>query len=326
MPKDSSIIFFISSRFKVLVNRVHNVLFTPLINIARKIKLRNTIQNTLDIQESKYDFSKNDIDLYVEEQFALMRPLKIFPAENSSELIRVTIEDKAIYWPKRLTTKDLPWLYHEIFDDFNTNPSSYNHPLMDLENRKWVMDAGAAEGYFSVFSLLNTRALIIALEPLNLMRTALKQTLDLYADGRETIIVSAALSDKPGRAKIHVDFNHICDSTLTPSASVEDLSLTNLVTESVVITTIDILASEFSSGPKGLIKMDIEGYEMAALNGAVNLMKNYKPALSVAVYHDIENAHKCAAIIKAANPSYKIEFRGCYGYFNPPRPYMIFAY
>lgn len=314
------------SKLKAVVRPLFNIVLRPLLNIVRKRNLTKKILDTLASQQSKYDFSKHDIELYVEEQFAPMRPLTVCPVENSVDLIKVTIEDKAIYWPTRLTTKDLPWLYHEIFDDFNINPSSYDHPLMDLQNKKWVMDAGAAEGYFSVFSLLNTRASIIAVEPLALMRPALKQTLDLYADGRENVIVSAALSDKLGRSEIQVDFDHICDSALSSTARVVDSSAANLVTESVAITTIDSLASEYSLGAKGLIKMDIEGYEMAALNGAVNLMKDHKPALAIAVYHDIENARECAAIIKAANPSYKIEFRGCYGYFDPPRPYMVFAY
>ncbi|KKM84494.1 hypothetical protein LCGC14_1298540 [marine sediment metagenome] len=75
-----------------------------------------------------------------------------------------------------------------------------------------------------------------------------------------------------------------------------------------------------------MIKMDIEGYEMSALRAAMSLMKNHKPRLAIAVYHELENALKCAEIIKNANPTYKVEFRGYYGYFEPARPYMLFAY
>lgn len=85
------------------------------------------------------------------------------------------------------------------------------------------------------------------------------------------------------------------------------------------------LAIQYSLGTGGLIKMDIEGYEMAALSGASKVLKEYKPSLAIAVYHELENAKKCAEIIKAANSTYKIEFRGCYGYFEPPRPYLLFA-
>jgi FkbM family methyltransferase len=316
----------IISRFKSLVRPVFVCVLRPLINLVRKIKLRRKLLNTLSNHNSIYDFSELDIDLYVEEQFAQMLPLTVSPVENIPDLVKVEIKDKSIFWPKRLTNKDLPWLYHEIFDNFNVNPSSYDHPSMSLKSRKWIMDAGAAEGYFSVFSLLNTQALVIAVEPLALMKPALNKTLDLYANGRKTILVSAALADKPGWSEIQIDCDHICDSTLSPTRSAIESSAENIITERVAITTIDELAQKHSLGYDGMIKMDIEGYEMAALSAAVNVMKEYKPSLAIAVYHELENAKACADIIRKANSSYKIEFRGCYGYFDPPRPYMVFAY
>ncbi len=158
------------------------------------------------------------------------------------------------------------------------------------------------------------------------MKTALMRTLSSYPNGENAIVVSAALGDKPGWSEIQVDYEHVCDSRLVPHTIEFALIASNPVTQRVPITTLDQLATQYSLGGDGLIKMDIEGYEMAALSGAVNLMKNYKPALAIAVYHEFENALKCADIIKAANSSYKIGFRGCYGYFDPPRPYMVFAY
>ena len=72
--------------------------------------------------------------------------------------------------------------------------------------------------------------------------------------------------------------------------------------------------------------MDIEGYEMKALEGAKQTLANDKPQLAIAVYHDYENALQCRNIILEANPTYKIEFRGMYAWFKPPRPYLLFAY
>jgi FkbM family methyltransferase len=314
------------SKLKSILRPLFNVVVRPAVNIVRKRKLSRKLLYELDQIKNGYAFSKYDIDLYVHERFVGLSPMSVADVEDDAGLVKVTIEGKDIYWPNILPLKDLPWLHHEIFDDFNTNPSSYEHPSINFKNRKWVLDAGAAEGYFSVFSLLNSPALVIAVEPLILMRPALKKTLNLHANGRETIIVTAALADKPGWSEIHVDYDHICDSKLRSTASVSDSSTINSETERIKVITIDELALQYVLGAGGLIKMDIEGYEMAALSGAQSLMKEYKPALAIAVYHDIENARKCADIIKAANSSYKIEFRGCYGYFDPPRPYMLFAY
>ena len=313
------------SKLKSILRPLFNVALRPAVNIVRKRKLSRKLLHELARMKKGYAFSKYDIDLYVHERFVGLSPISVAAVENDADLVKVTIEGKDIYWPNILPTKDLPWLHHEIFDDFNTNPSSYDHQSINIKNRKWVIDAGAAEGYYSVFSLLNSPALVIAVEPLSLMRPALKKTLDLYANGRETIIVSAALSDKPGWSEIQANYDNICDSTLSSSASTVDSSALNLVTERVAVTTIDQLSMQYSLGADGMVKMDIEGFEMSALNGAVDLMKNHKPALAIAVYHDIDNALKCAEIIKKANSSYKIEFRGYYGYFDPPRPYMLFA-
>ncbi|MFA6121747.1 MAG: FkbM family methyltransferase [Sideroxydans sp.] len=288
-------------------------------------QLRRKLQANLASANSGYEFTDADIGLYVSEQFARL-PACVTEGTESPELVTVNVNEKKIFWPASLSDRDLPWLYHEIFDDFTNNPSSYDHPELGYENREWIIDAGAAEGYFSIFALEKSPGLLFCLEPLPIMKMALEKTLDSYSNEKRAKVISAALSDIPGWADIQVDDEHICDSKLISNTSAMPSAQSDTKIQRVPITTLDQLGIEQSLGKGGLIKMDIEGYEMAALSGAVNLMKNHKPALAVAVYHDLENAKKCAEIIKAANPAYKIEFRGCYGYFEPPRPYMVFAY
>ena len=313
---------------KSILRPLYNAFFRQTFDTIKKRRLRSNILKKLKKVRGQYNFSKEDVQLYVDEIYTQMPVFtKLKDEESTNTLDKIIIKEVEIYWPRKLTDKDLPWLYHEIFDDFNINPSSYDHPAMDFENRKWVMDAGAAEGYFSVFSLCKSDATVIAIEPLALMKTALEKTLNLYAKGKETIVVSAALADKPGVAEFKIDYEHICDSGLSSKESVQTVNgNVNLVTENVAITTIDQLADQYSLGEAGMIKMDIEGFEMSALSAATNLMKNYKPNLAIAIYHDLENAVRCAEIIKTANPNYKVEFRGYYGYFEPPRPYMLFAH
>lgn len=72
--------------------------------------------------------------------------------------------------------------------------------------------------------------------------------------------------------------------------------------------------------------MDIEGFEMKALEGAKNILRTLKPLLAIAVYHKYDNANKFAEIIENVNPEYKIKLRSCYVYFKPSEPYILFAY
>ena len=302
-------------------------LVRPVVSGIEKRQQKRKLLADLSNAKSGYaaDLTEADVDLYISERFVRL-PAHVTEKTDDPELVTVTINGKKIFWPAILPDRDLPWLFHEVFDDFTTNPSSYNNPELDYGNRKWVIDAGAAEGYFSIFALEKSPgALIIGVEPLPLMNKALLKTFASHERGKKAIVVSAALGIKQGWSDIQVDYEHICDSKLLLSTGEATSGESDLVSQCVPVTTLDQLAIQYSLGMGGLIKMDIEGYEMAALSGASHVLKEYKPALAIAVYHDLENARKCAEIIKVANSNYKIEFRGCYGYFEPPRPYMLFA-
>jgi FkbM family methyltransferase len=129
-----------------------------------------------------------------------------------------------------------------------------------------------------------------------------------------------ALSNKKRGGLFDQNPKHICDSKINVK------NIKSSYTELVTISTIDKILEKQNFFGKGMIKMDIEGFEMKALEGAKNTLKTLKPSLAIAVYHEYDNANRCAEIIQKANSEYKIELRGCYGYFKPARPYMLFAY
>lgn len=58
-----------------------------------------------------------------------------------------------------------------------------------------------------------------------------------------------------------------------------------------------------------LIKMDIEGYEICALLGAMDLIKTHKPKLAISIYHKFDDLWNIPALIKMWVPEYKISIR-----------------
>lgn len=58
-----------------------------------------------------------------------------------------------------------------------------------------------------------------------------------------------------------------------------------------------------------LLKMDIEGAEKAALEGAEKLVKSQKPKLAVCVYHRIEDLWEIPILLKEWVPEYSISIR-----------------
>ena len=271
-------------------------------------------------RSGSYKFKLKDIYLYYCERNQSLPTLNI-EKDNNKNFKKIIVSDRCIYWPKFIDPKDLPWLYHEVFDPYNANPSSYDNPNMQVQKKDWIIDAGAAEGYFSIFAAERAKygATILALEPLSIMRESLLLTAKLN-NIKYFKYLPFALSNNEGKLLFKLDPEHICDS------KINEKNIEQVDTELVTVTTIDKVIQGQNFFGNGLIKMDIEGFEMKALEGAKNTLRTLKPSLAIAVYHEYENANKCAEIIKNANPEYKIELRGCYGYFKPARPYMLFAW
>ena len=57
------------------------------------------------------------------------------------------------------------------------------------------------------------------------------------------------------------------------------------------------------------IKMDIEGAEPLALNGAARLLRNHEPFLAISVYHKLEHLWQIPLLIRSINPGYRLYFR-----------------
>ena len=57
------------------------------------------------------------------------------------------------------------------------------------------------------------------------------------------------------------------------------------------------------------IKMDIEGSEKEALEGAVNVIKRDRPRLAICIYHSPEDLYEIPFWIKSIVPEYKLYVR-----------------
>lgn len=57
------------------------------------------------------------------------------------------------------------------------------------------------------------------------------------------------------------------------------------------------------------IKMDVEGAELLAINGAINTIKKYHPKMKIAAYHKSEDIFKIPLAVKNIHPHYKVYMR-----------------
>ena len=64
-----------------------------------------------------------------------------------------------------------------------------------------------------------------------------------------------------------------------------------------------------SGNPVTYIKLNVEGAEIHAINGAKESIKRYRPILAIAAYHSPEHIWEVAELIKKTNPNYKLYLR-----------------
>lgn len=139
-----------------------------------------------------------------------------------------------------------------------------------MERPGCVIDVGAYTGLFTLLALQAGAAEVVALEPNPAGYRRLLENLDGRYPNVRTI--RAAASNRHGRAFLAIDSEHlgICSTG----------KVTDTGGQPVRLLTIDNLERTL---PVTVIKLDVEGHELLALQGAEDTLKADHPALFVEV-------------------------------------------
>lgn len=79
--------------------------------------------------------------------------------------------------------------------------------------------------------------------------------------------------------------------------------------QSIPVTSIDEFVHHHSISKLNFIKLDIEGSELQALQGAEKTIIDHKPVLSISLYHQVKDLYEIPLYINKLNAGYKFYFK-----------------
>lgn len=269
-----------------------------------------------------YFFRVEDLVLYFRERSWVGRPKEIQIEVGDNDDAVIYAAGGRFFWPKELETEGIDWMYREVFFPFEDNPCSYSHPRIDYGSLAWLIDGGACEGFYSRKALTAGARKVFSFEPHREISRALAATFSEEIAENRLVVLAQALDEET--EEIYFDENNLLpwESKIAIEGGVGN------ATGRVLATSVDSFVEKerLRDSGRGLIKLDVEGFEMRALRGAAETLRTAKPILAIAVYHEYENAALCREIVLKANPTYEVEFRGFHSWTTPGRPYMMFAF
>ncbi|MEE3065404.1 MAG: FkbM family methyltransferase [Actinomycetota bacterium] len=164
------------------------------------------------------------------------------------------------------------------------------------------LDIGADVGEFTVAMLAASRA-VIAFEPRPAQARALTSMFD--AVGADVRVEAVALSDEPGVMSMRVVESEPGRSTIDADNSLGDVDNGGIQSIDVPVKRLDDLHLD----NVGLIKIDVEGHELAVLRGAVDTLTRNQPTIVV----EAEERHHPDAV---AGITRLLSGLGYVGYFD----------
>ena len=175
------------------------------------------------------------------------------------------------------------------------------------------LDIGADLGEFTIAMLASSRT-VIAFEPRPAQAHDLASMFD--AVGAAVQVEAVALSDKSGVMTMRVVESEPGRSTIDTNNELGDVSGDNIASIDVPVKRLDDLHLD----DVGLIKIDVEGHELAVLRGATHTLAQNRPAIVV----EAEQRHHPNAVAEITGLLTDLGYTGYFDLGGTRRPIAEF--
>ena len=168
-----------------------------------------------------------------------------------------------------------------------------------------VLDCGASDGDFTRVALAAGAAKVISIEVSPPAIECLRRNLAEEISGGRVVVYPKGVWDHNDTLTLNIDdTNFAANSVVMKPAS-------SRPTVQVPLTTIDEIVRELNLPRVDFIKMDVEGAETRALNGARETLLKFRPRLAITAEHKPEDEFAIPDTVRKIRPDYHTECGPC---------------
>jgi len=176
-----------------------------------------------------------------------------------------------------------------------------------------VLDVGANVGVFTRTALSAGASLVVLIEPAPENVECLRRNYAAEIVAGRVVVVPKGVWNKEDVLTMYVDpANSAADNLFAKRKGSYE--------RKVPLTTIDDIVAELKLAKVTYVKIDVEGAEQQALEGAQHTLARWRPRLSIAVDNVPDDPVKVPALVRKAWPGYRMACGPCRDDFSSIAP------
>jgi len=182
-----------------------------------------------------------------------------------------------------------------------------------------VLDCGANVGLYTRHALDKGAKVVIAIEPAPEALECLHRNFAAEVASGRVVIYPKGVWNKDEELPLSIS-----DAWASTAASV--VLDRGAAGPKILLTTIDKLVAELQLPTVSLIKMDIEGSEMQALEGAIETVRRFQPRMAISLEHRPSDPDRIPELVRRLWPSYATKCGPCANVNGSIQPDVMFAH
>jgi FkbM family methyltransferase len=169
----------------------------------------------------------------------------------------------------------------------------YGDAVRGVHKDDIVLDCGAHFGGFVKTALARGAKKVVAIDIAPEVLESLRRTFKDEIAAGKVVVYGKGVWDRDGEMKLERSDHAWADHAGAKGS------------ETIQMTTIDKIVAELGLPRVDFIKMDIEGAERNALEGAKETLAKHHPRMAIAAYHKPDDFTSLPAVALSAQPAYR---------------------